>query len=282
MLQSVFHRNAELLAQNGVLYPDTNRLQFAHHRLSFALKGRRDHTHGDVPDFNIEVAALRKVIEHSSQPQIFISSEEFFVCSVKQLHLLRTALDFIDVRIVASVRRQDDYLLSVYNQNSKTVGNGFVRPLRWHIMNPRAINREISFGIWLEKWRNVFGGNAVHLLRYEDGEPLAMMFGFLGLPEYLIAAPNKHVNESMPSATAEAVRIAKRLRLPRRAQLAVRNLAIRIFAGGTRQTLSDIERVQILEEFAEENEAMFSSFGMTNTYKLSDYSSPGRTKPGQD
>ncbi|KPP88004.1 MAG: Sulfotransferase domain [Rhodobacteraceae bacterium HLUCCO07] len=270
-LQSTFLRNSEILAQNGILYPDSNRLHFAHHRLSFALRGLKDHKHDDVPDFNIEIAELRKAIEDSPQPQIFISSEEFFVCSAKQLHRLHKALDLpINIRIIATIRRQDDYLLSVYNQRSKTIGNGFIRPLRWHVQNPRDINREISFFSHLKRWRKEFGANSVKLLRYEDGEPLAAMLEILGLPEKLITAPNKRVNQSTPSAVAEAVRVAKCLRLPRSGQIMVRELATRIFSGGKRRALSDTERRKILVEFASENDAMFSTFGMENTYLPSD------------
>lgn len=269
MLQAAFLRNAEVLAENGVLYPETNRLHFAHHRLPFALRGRRDHKRGDVPDFDIEIAALRKAIERSSQRQIFISSEEFFVSSAKQLRKLHRALNFTSViRIIASIRRQDDYLLSVYNQNSKTIGNGFTRPLPWYVENPRTINREISFLSHLEKWRDEFGADSVSLLRYEDGEPLATMLGILGLPKSLIKAPERHVNQSMPSATVETVRLAKRLGLSLRAQSIIRSAASRVFAGWPKGQLTDAQRARIIAEFTDENERLFAAFGMTNTYRL--------------
>lgn len=265
-IQGSFWRKRDLLARHGLLYPATNRYHYAQHRLAFALKGQRDPARGDRPDLAEEVAALREAMETAApMRRTFVSSEGLFATPERRLRELRAALDFAEVRVIAVVRRQDDYLLSLYNQNTMQLGNSFTRPLRDHVDNPRGIAREISFLHWLETWRTVFGADAVRLLRYEDRDPLGGMLECLDLPGTLIAAPCR-ANTSAPAAAAEAVRLAKRMNLPRPLQSAVFSVAVRLFAGGRMQRLSEADRRRIMTEFAAENEAMFAAFGMENTY----------------
>lgn len=255
------------LAQHDVLYPETNIYHFGHHRLAFALKSRRDPKRGDIPDFEEEMEALRNAIERADQSRILISSEAFFVMHRAKLKRLRAGLDGIDVRVIAFVRRQDDYLLSLYNQNARMVGNDFNRPLRSHVANPRGIGGEISFLRWLNLWREAFGADAIHLLRYEDRDPLAAALDIVGLPEGLITARNR-VNVSPPAMVVEAVRLSKRFRLPQSVQELIRHATTRMFKGRPQKELSDAQRAAILAEFAEENDELFASFGLENTYRV--------------
>ncbi|WP_372614018.1 hypothetical protein [Aquicoccus sp.] len=257
-----------ILAQNDLLYPESNIYHFGHHRLAFALKSRPDPKRGDVPDMDEEIAALRDAIESADRSRVLISSEAFFVMHRAKLKRLRAALDGIDVRVLAFVRRQDDYLLSLYNQNARMIGNDFTRPLRKYVADPRSIGGEISFLRWLNLWREVFGGDAVHLWRYEDRDPLDAMLEIIGLPEGLITTRGG-VNASSPAVVVEAVRLAKRAGLPRRVQSAVRSATTRMFANWPRRRLSDSQRASILDVFAEENDELFASFDMENTYRLS-------------
>lgn len=264
-IQRTFWDNSELLAKHGVHYPKTNRYHYAQHRLAFALKGQRDPQRGDFPQLENEVAELRLAATRASLLHIFISSEAFFVNSKDNLRRLRGALDFADVRIIAFVRRQDSYLLSLYNQNAKAIGNSFTSPLKKHVEKPRGISREISFLLWMENWVSVFGPQAVQLYRYEDDNPLHAILDHLKLPETLMPHTN-FANPSAPAAVIEAVRFSKRLRLPRSMQLLVRKTAMRFFANGRMLKLSENDRNHILAEFAEDNKAMFAIFGMENTY----------------
>lgn len=260
------------LAQNDVLYPKTNIYHFGHHRLAFALKSRHDPKRGDIPDVAEEIEALRNAIEGAEQSRALISSEAFFVMPRAKLKHLRTALDGIDVRVIAFVRRQDDYLLSLYNQNARMIGNDFTRPLRTHVANPRGIGGEISYLRWLNLWREVFGADAVHLLRYEDRDPLAAVLDIVGLPEGLITT-RSGVNVSSPAVVVETVRLAKRLGLPRWAQLVIHSTARRMFSGWPKRQLSNTQRARIIDEFSDENERLFATFGMRNTYRLESKSS---------
>lgn len=264
-VQGSFRRERDLLARHGLLYPMSNCYHFAQHRLAFALKGQRDPARGDRPKLAAEVTELRAAMEAQPLRHTFVSSEGFFATPERRLRELRAALDFAEVRVIAMVRRQDSYLLSLYNQHVMQLGNRFTLPLREHVSNPRGIAREISFLPWLKGWQEIFGQDAVRLLRYEDDDPLRAILDTLGLPGTLVTAPGR-ANVSAPAAATEVVRLAKRLRLPRWLQAVVAKASIQLCAGGPKPQLTETDRRRILEEFAADNEAMFAAFGMENTY----------------
>lgn len=264
-IQRACRTNRARLAEHGVLYPEACRFHFAHHRLPFALKGKRDPARGDVPDFDTEIAALRAEVLAAPQPVTLVSSEDLFVLRRPFLRRLVAGLDFAEIHVLAMVRRQDDYLLSFYNQNAKDPGNGYVRPLPDLVADPRSTCAEIDYRKWLGFWQAAVGDGRVRLARFEDGDPLATVLGHLDLPPDLIAAPRR-ANESLPARAVETIRLAKRLPLPARGRALAARLARRLFAGGARHTLSAADRRRILEEFTEDNAALFAGFGMDNGY----------------
>jgi hypothetical protein len=260
-------RNRDALLRHGLLYPDTNAFHFAQHRLAFALRQRRDKHRGDVPDLDAEVAQLRAAVLASNAPAALVSSEDFFASRRKNVLAFRKTLDFCKPVILATVRRQDDFLISSYDQNAKTPGNGFTKPLRYFVENPRKVNADISFWKHLQTWSEVFGQDAVRLKRYEDAPPLAAMFSWLDLPESLLPDSQPALNKSRPALASEAVRHAKKLGLSFKAQHYVLRLVSRIASKGKGYQLCPADRRRILAEFAEENDAMFAAFGMENTYR---------------
>lgn len=264
-LQRAFAQHRDVLQQAGLLYPQSNRYHFAQHRLAFALRGQRDPGRGDTPDLATELAELQAEISKADARNVLASSEAFMALRKRHLQDLRAGLQGYDLRIIAVVRRQDDYLLSQYNQNAKGVGNGFKRALSEFVADPRSLGREISFDRCITQWEDVFGHDAVTLWRYEDGDIIARMLDHLGLPADLIPA-QPHVNTSVPARVADLMRLSKRLNLPVAAQRTVLRVASRTFANAPRQSLTAEQRQAILKVFAQENDALFARFGMTNTY----------------
>lgn len=265
-LQKFCWEQREVLAENDVLYPDSNIYHFGHHRLAFALGKKLDPKKGDFPDFQEEIITLRRAIDESHQSRILISSEALFVSKRKNLEMLRKELSDFQVIIIAVVRRQDNYLISFYNQNARMVGNSFTQPLGTYLESPRVIAQEISFLRWLRLWREVFGINAVHLLRYEDRDPPSAVLDIVGLPEGLIK--NTVIeNSSVPAAVIETMRFSKKIGLSVPKQKILRSVANRVFSGWPKRRLTDLQRKHILDEFREENDELFRDFGMNNIYK---------------
>jgi len=265
-IQRAFWEGRRKLARAGVLYPKAAHYHFAQHRLAFGLKDRPDPDTGEVPDFDTEMAALRAEVLAARQQVAFVSSEAFSVTRRPLIRRLVEAVDFAELHVIAVVRRQDDFLLSLYNQNAKGLGNGFTRTLEEVVADPRSISREISFLDWVTKWSATVGRNRMRLCRYEDGAPVAMMLEMLGLPPDTLRPPSQHANTSLPAAAVEAIRQAKADGLPVEAQRQVADRARRRFAGGPRAELSPQARRRILEVFAEENATLFARFGMDNSY----------------
>lgn len=266
-IQFWFDRNRDEVLRHGLLYPRSGIMQYAQHRLAFALKRRRDKHRGDVPDLNAEIAELREAVDRSGARAVLVSSEEFFSSPRKRIVALRERLDFCAPQVLAVVRRQDDFLLSSYDQKAKTPGNGFTRPLSDFVSAPRQIGTGISYWTHLRDWIDVFGPEAVSLRRYEDAPPLDTIFGWLGLPETLLPSDAPALNRSRPRIATEAVRLAKRLHLPVRVQHAVLRALTRAARGRPGYRLEAADRARILAEFEAENDAMFAAFGMENTYR---------------
>jgi hypothetical protein len=268
-IQFWFDRNRDEILRHGLLYPRTGIIQYAQHRLAFALKRRRDKHRGDVPDLDAEIAELREAVRRSGAGAVLISSEEFFSAPRKRIAALRARLDFCEPQVLAVVRRQDDFLLSSYDQKAKTPGNGFTRPLSHFIASPREIGTGISYWTHLRDWIDVFGADAVSLRRYEDAPPLDAIFTWLGLPESLLPRDAPVMNRSRPAIATEAVRLAKRLRLPVQVQQNVLRMATKAARGRPGYRLNAADRARIMAEFEAENDAMFAAFGMENTYRPS-------------
>lgn len=266
-IQRAFWENRAMLAGQGVLYPETNHYHYAQHRLGFALGGRRDPARGDVPDLATEMRDLGAAMAASRCRRVFVSSETMFSVPEKRIEAMKQELGNARVVILAFVRRQDDYLLSLYNQNVKQSGNGFSKPLRHFVNDPRSINREISYLPALRRWRKAFGRASVRLFRYEDADPLDTVLDVLSVPPGLIERPEP-ANPSVHWGVIELVRWVKLLGLPPAWQeFAREQSAARLFLGRGRPPLSQAQRRRILAQFDTENDRMFRSFGMENTYR---------------
>lgn len=262
-VQSYLSHHAPRLASNGILYPDTCRYHFGHHRIGFALKEQIDPSRQDRPEFETEIAELRREIDASTAHTVIVSSEALFVLPQHALDRLKQALTGYHVEVIAFVRRQDSYLVSLYNQLVQGADDTFTAPLSDFVENPRSIAREISFAPHIERWQNTFG--RVHLFRLEDASPIDALFPLIGaqMPDN---RPIGRTNASPPAAVINLILWCKRIGIPFRIRMWIRALATRLLFFAPAVTLSDADRNKILLEFAEENDRLFQSFGMENTY----------------
>lgn len=266
-IQRALWENRALLNDCGILYPKTNHYHYAQHRIGFAIRGMRDPNRGDVPDICFELTELNDTISKSSASKVLISSESFFVAPARGIEMLKEATSRFDVVILAFVRRQDNYLLSIYNQKIKGVGNGFSKPLSHFVANPRSLDREISFYDNIMNWKGVFGSKAIRLFRYEDHDPLDVVLQTLDFHSSRFRRP-KPSNASVSWRAAELIRWAKTLGLSKRKQSLIQKFAVNAFRPSGQSPLSMTRRKKIVAAFEDENEALFNYFGMKNTYRV--------------
>lgn len=269
-LQSAFARGARPLRRKGVLYPKTNWLYPAQHRLAFALKGKAIPGTGERPDRKAEMAELKAAIGQHAGDRVFLSSEELFSCNLKAVTWLRDQLDIADVRILTFLRRPDMFLVSSYNQKIRQAGNGFDAPIRRFVRDPRKIAPEIDYQACLGAWADVFGDAAICLETYEDAAPLGRTLKHLGLPpRFLPDQPG--VNKSVPGAVAECMRHAKAIGMAPEHQRRVLKRATSLFGKYPPFVLSNEDRLHIIRMLEPSNSALFQRFGRENPYTAEGY-----------
>jgi hypothetical protein len=188
---------------------------------------------------------------------------------------LRAILDGFDVRIVACIRRQDEFVQSVYNQHVKDGGtltfDAFVRThdihaFRWHDL--------------LQEYADVFGRTNLRVRCYEDlaREPsraLETVFEPLAASGFRARCRPGVVNPGLsPKGLEIAVRCNELLTPEERALLRrfLQKTFIRL-PGEPFSLFTPEQRRQLLESYAESNRACFEEF-------LGGSSHAGRYLPG--
>lgn len=262
-IQIAFAKASGALRRQGLLYPRTNWLFPAQHRLAFALKDRA--IPGlDRPDTATEIDELLRALDRFSGDRAFISSEEFFACPPDAIQHLRDRLG--PARIVAFLRRPDDFLVSCYNQKIKQPGNGFSAPIRRFLDTPEQIAPEFDYRACISAWADVFGDDAIRLETYEAGPPLARLRGILGLDD-VPADPPGRPNASVPGAVAEIMRHAKATGMAETKQRVLFARIQRFFAGYPPFVVSMEDRNRLLSATEPDMDTLFARFGLSNPYR---------------
>lgn len=264
-IQAAFSQSAAALRRQGVYYPKRHWRQKAHHRLAFALKGKKM-PGGDAPDLSAELEALCHTLSEAEGAKVLISSEEFFTCPREGVARLRDAIAG-PVRIICFLRRPDDFLVSCYNQKIKQPGNGFAAPIARYLKAPRTIAPEMDYLGAVSTWADVFGNAAMAVEVYEDGPPLARLRHHLGLNGQP-AEPPCALNASVPGAVAEIMRHAKAAGLCEGKQRKLLVRARQVYDGYPAFYVSDEDRRAVIAAMEEDLNTLFARFGKDNPYTL--------------
>lgn len=173
-LQSFLSKNSKFLRNNGLYFPKVN--QKAMNYLGFSLLD-------EIPPYvhhTLELNAkelydqLKKEILKAKEKNIIISSEAFSLISTEYFLggngpiMLRDLLndDQFEFKIIASVRRQDDYLISQYNQHVKT--HNFYHLFEGDIEQFYTEKKELfDFNKVIMRWEKVFGKENILLNVYD-------------------------------------------------------------------------------------------------------------------
>ncbi|WP_281981267.1 hypothetical protein [Thalassorhabdomicrobium marinisediminis] len=268
-VQKCFDENRKALQSLGVTYPRTNWFHHSQHRLAFALKGMRDPAARDFPDIERETDALNAAIELAGTPQVMISSEEFFSCKPDQIARFEAALHVDDIEVVATVRRPDTLLVSMYNQKAKQPNNGFKRLIQHFVDAPRTLDPDMRSWDCISNWRSAMTSNLT-LLQYENGPAIEQVLGVLGLPADALP-PFDRVNESVPGAVVEVMRMGKAMDLSEPVQQKLFWLANHLLQDRPPYYLKPTDRKKVIETFEAENNELFGAFGLENPYTVASY-----------
>ncbi|HTT98940.1 MAG TPA: hypothetical protein VMF58_12885 [Rhizomicrobium sp.] len=167
-LQAFLAANAEALQQHGVRYIEAGRpKRLAHHMLAWSIRGRRN-TNISIWD------GVRGEIARTPDTTHVLSSEGFwFEDPVRVKELL--GYDG-PVKIVAYLRRQDQFLQSLYKQ---TVADGRKKDFDTWLAD---VPHRGDYATVMNAWAVVFGADAIVARPYQrNGENIDTIADFLSL-----------------------------------------------------------------------------------------------------
>lgn len=264
-IQGYLDLASDELLEHDVTYPRSNWYHHSQHRMAFAMKGMTDPATREKPDFETELAALNREIRSAKTSKVLISSEEFFSCKADVIEALKCGLDCDSVTILAFLRRPDDFLLSIYNQNTKTPQNTFTLAIDHFLKDPKKISEDMDYDACVTRWADAFGSQNVRLLSYEANPPLTTLSEEVGFP-IAEGAEQANLNISVPAPVVELMRLSKITNMPVNLRVDLYKLANRVFAGAPRDDLSGDQRREILTALKPDLEKLFGRFGMENRY----------------
>lgn len=266
LVQKTFCRHRFKLARHGVIYPRSNLYAHAHHRLAFALKGKRDPARGDIPELSTEISRLAAALaKRPPGATAFLSSEALFDLPRASIGELKSHLNDEEITILAVLRRPDEMLLSIYNQNLKDPRNGFTAPFADFAAAPETLSRDIAMRSCVESWASVFGAERIVLRRFEDDGPVDIALDAVGLPRGLLTARGRP-NASTSAMVGELMRAGKARGLTTRQRTRLFRRAVRRFGAGPRFEPGEEIRCALLASMQEDLTRLFATYGLANNY----------------
>ncbi|SDY40074.1 hypothetical protein [Nitrosomonas sp. Nm33] len=201
-LQHYLSHNRDVLETTGWLYPRSGcpgGANYGHHDVASSFLG-----HGE---FDIDV--LREEIDRSKCSRIILSSEEFEFC--RDPKPIAQAFNDLDVWVIVYFRRQDDFVLSEFNQNVKM--GSYTKSLTLFANKLEGQGRLDYFAI-CSRWAGVFGHERVLANIYRPKESvISHFFRLLGLKcDACIDPPRIHSNLSVDARLIGVLRIIGQLR----------------------------------------------------------------------
>jgi len=255
-LQQFLSSNRELLSQKGWLYPRAGCTEshHGHHDVAWGFSDRKPFDFGP----------LKREIEESPCDRVVLSSEEFEFC--RSAGRIRETFDYCEVRVVLYLRRQDDLLLSEYNQHLKS-GISF-KPLEQFAQMLDRHGRLDYVGL-CQRWAKTFGKESVIArVYYPDASIIDEFCSAVELPNIEPrSSPNLFANRSLDPRVTGALKMLNQLR-PKGVSESiykdlfglVRKFAAKLDAEKKFALMSPPERRKFMERYEESNRTLYESF----------------------
>ncbi|HVU19371.1 MAG TPA: hypothetical protein VHE09_01480 [Rhizomicrobium sp.] len=220
-VQNFLAANRARLAHMGILYPETPGAK-NHTGLAAAAQDVSDtgplrktlglQNQNDVEAYRAKlIEGLKEEYRGGAFKTVIMSNEH---CSSRllreeEVHWLKDILapHFEKIRIVVYLRRQDDYLLSIY---STAVKSGSVRPLEVPPLRSAAVRYD--YWPFLSRWARVFGRDAIVCRKFEratlkNGDVIDDLLSLIGVEADSAFERPGEANESLDAETLEFLRM---------------------------------------------------------------------------
>jgi hypothetical protein len=261
-LQHYLSHNRTHLSRVGWLYPKTGcpDTSYGHHNFARAVLGRGA----------FDVGALRREIDNSDCTNVIISSEILSLC--RDPTLVVQALDRREVKVVVYCRRQDELLLSMFNERVKR--GTFCGSLTAFATNVEKQSRLNHYEL-CARWAAVFGDDHVLANIYRSTQSIIPdFFQRLGIERDRCTEPPRiHANRSVDPRLIGALRMVGRLRKEGRSDAychtmlaLIRSFEARLNHGRKYSLMTIKERQDFLARYADSNAKLRDRFARGESF----------------
>lgn len=154
-IQDLLSMNAEPLAKQGVVYPETGRMGTAHHNVAKWLKKL-----GPNADPRKEETGKALLAEFKKTPRVVMSSEELHTLTNRGVEHFAQLLDGHDVKVYLYVRDHLRYMASWYQQSIQSTHLSLS-------FDKFCDFAQAPFMAIADRWAEHFGQRGVHLRVYD-------------------------------------------------------------------------------------------------------------------
>jgi hypothetical protein len=175
-LQNVLSENRDKLIKNGYYYPVSaipNSSFPGHHFLPRALSqniDKFDKISTKKTNFQTWEKLLEEINDHKISNKIIISAEDFCLLSSDEILKLQEYFSGFSVKIIVYLRRQDEFLLSLY---SELVKKGYYKSIEVAF---NEYSDRFNYFKLLDRWKSVFGKENLRIGIYQKGHCLLSDF----------------------------------------------------------------------------------------------------------
>lgn len=191
-------------AESGLNVPLSKHLHLFDRIIDGGYNRQRHVAHRDEP----YIEQLIHELEDPAVDHLFISEEELSYPSPAVAEYFAPLRAVADVEVLMVVRRQPEFLESLYLQFIKEPLRSVTATFPEFLAHPDYVSRGDFFGL-LEPWRDVFGEDAISVMDFQDlvdGDVVVNFADYVGLPRNL-AAPDHLINPSVTPAAGELLRL---------------------------------------------------------------------------
>ena len=166
-IQRFLEDNEEILFSQGILYPQTGRLNQAHYMINFSLGIGAYEGKLKLPDMTTLKAKLQREVNESHCDVIIVSSEYFI--TAKEVEQVKEFFSDYEVKILVYLRRHDYAFESAFSQGEKTSSNPPWEPDVASFTLHALCTDEVPFDYLdvLLRWGAIFGNENIIVRPFE-------------------------------------------------------------------------------------------------------------------
>jgi hypothetical protein len=265
------HNRDELRRQCSMIYPKAGIYNVAHSLPAWGLQSpARDRLLKRIGCARAPEALFRDMADEAAAAgagSVVLSAEEFSPIHLYSLERLKRCLEGHRVVVIAYVRRQDQYLESVYNQSVKFHRSRYMGGVQPYVDRYLKTN-QLDYDLYFRKWADVFGKENLRVRVYErdrfpERDVRRDFCSLIGLDAARLAWQGGDTNVSLDADSVYFLQRFNRVPLTEEQHKVVVNLLAEFERGAAerpRPLLEPAQRMCIVEQYRESNRRFACEF----------------------